>query len=221
MVVDTEKRDPLNSRPIMKLKITFLGAAQNVTGSRYLLETDNCRLLVDCGFFQERDFRSRNWDPFPVPPESVNAMLLTHAHLDHCGLLPRFVENGFGGRIYCTEATQEIAQIVMLDSGKIQEEDAKYKIKRHKRQGRVSPRPIVPLYTKDQAEKVRPLFQAAPFKQKVQVADGITATFFESGHILGASSIQVEVLRSFDGEAGDQHLPPSLARIFDHLFKEF
>ena len=100
----------------MKIKLRFLGAAQNVTGSRHLLEANGAKILVDCGLYQERQLKSRNWDPFVIPPESIDAVLLTHAHLDHCGLLPKLVREGFKGKIYCTAATSEIAQIILLDS---------------------------------------------------------------------------------------------------------
>ena len=131
----------------MQIKLQFLGAAQNVTGSRHLLQANGTNVLIDCGFYQERQFRARNWDPFPVEPKYINAVLLTHAHLDHCGLLPKLVKEGFSGKIYCTPATAEIAKIILLDSAKIQEEDAEHKRKRHERQGRKGPYPEVPLYT--------------------------------------------------------------------------
>ena len=137
----------------MKAAIIFLGAAQNVTGSRYLLERGDLRILVDCGLYQERDFRKRNWDPFPVPPDSIDAVLLTHAHLDHCGYLPRLIKNGFRGRVYCTRATREIAQIALLDSAHLLTEDAAYKKKRHKRERRKGPYPESPLYTQEDAER--------------------------------------------------------------------
>ncbi|NOQ17853.1 MAG: MBL fold metallo-hydrolase, partial [Dehalococcoidales bacterium] len=105
----------------MQIKLKFLGAARNVTGSCYLLETSQSRLVVDCGLYQERKFRSRNWAPFPVPPDSLDAILLTHAHIDHCGLLPKLVKGGFRGRIYCTAATVEIAKIMLLDSASLQQ----------------------------------------------------------------------------------------------------
>ena len=100
----------------MQSKLSFLGAARNVTGSRYLLETCGVRLLVDCGLYQEREFSSRNWDLFPVPPNTIDVVLLTHAHVDHCGLLPKLVREGFQGRIYCTTATAEIAKLILLDA---------------------------------------------------------------------------------------------------------
>ena len=115
----------------MQIKLGFLGAARNVTGSRYLLEANSTRLLVDCGLYQERDFKSRNWEPFRVSPDTLDAVLLTHAHLDHCGLLPKLVRDGFRGRICCTEATADIVRIMLLDSAKLQQEDAEFKSKRH------------------------------------------------------------------------------------------
>ncbi len=129
----------------MQIKLSFLGAARNVTGSRFLVEADGLRILVDCGLYQERNLRGRNWDPFPVPPKTIDAVLLTHAHLDHCGLLPKLVREGFGGKIYCTGATAEIARIILLDSAHIQEEDAEYKRRRHQREGRKGRYPEVPL----------------------------------------------------------------------------
>ena len=120
----------------MQIKLKFLGAAQNVTGSCHYLGVNGAGILVDCGMYQERHYKERNWNPFPIPPANINAVLLTHAHLDHCGLLPKLVKEGFSGKIYCTEATAEIAQIILLDSAKIQEEDAEHKRKRHKKEKR-------------------------------------------------------------------------------------
>jgi metallo-beta-lactamase family protein len=121
-----------------------------------MLEVDDTRILVDCGLYQERQFASRNWDPFVVPPASLRAVLLTHAHLDHCGLLPKLVKEGFKGRIFCTAATAEIAQIVLLVAAKIQEEDAAFKRKRHKKEGRQGPHGDQPLYTAEDVEKCLP-----------------------------------------------------------------
>ena len=120
----------------MQIKLKFLGAAQNVTGSRHFLSANGVALLVDCGLYQERQFRARNWDRFPIAPASIDAVLLTHAHLDHCGLLPKLAREGFRGKIYCTSATAEIARIILLDSAHIQEEDAEFKRKRHEREFR-------------------------------------------------------------------------------------
>jgi metallo-beta-lactamase family protein len=182
----------------MEIRLRFLGAARNVTGSRHLLEANGVRVLVDCGLYQERQFRERNWEAFPIEPASINAVLLTHAHLDHCGLLPKLVREGFAGRIYCTAATAEIAKIILLDSAKIQEEDAKHKRKRHKRQGRVGPYPAVPLYTTEDAEACFTLFEPYPYREVIGLGDGVEATLYDAGHVLGSSIIRAKVRK--DGE---------------------
>jgi len=176
----------------MQLKLNFLGAVQNVTGSRHLLQANGTKILVDCGLYQERHFKARNWEPFEVPPKSINAVLLTHAHLDHCGLLPKLVKEGFKGKIYGTSATGEIAQIILMDSAKIQEEDAEYKRKRHAREGRKGPFPEKPLYTIEDVEVCCPLFSPVKYKQPTHIADGLEATFFDAGHVLGSSIIQIK-----------------------------
>ena len=198
----------------MQMKLKFLGAAQNVTGSRHMLDANGTRLLVDCGLYQERQFRERNWEQFPVPPKSIDAVLLTHAHLDHCGLLPKLVREGFNGRIYCTNATAEIAKIVLLDSAKLQEEDAEFKRRRHKRQGREGPRPVVPLYTTEDAEACLPLFSPVKYKQLIEIGDGVEISFYDAGHILGSSMIKVKVSQDseertvlFSGDIGRPDRP--------------
>ncbi|RJP77485.1 MAG: MBL fold metallo-hydrolase [Candidatus Zixiibacteriota bacterium] len=191
------------------LSLTFLGAARNVTGSRTLLEAGGVRLLVDCGMYQERDLRSRNWDPFPVPPESIQALLLTHAHVDHCGLLPKLVREGFRGPVYCTEATAEIARIVLADSAHLHEEDAETKRRRHQREGRQGPYPEVPLYTRADAEAVFPLLRGVRYRQPVSL-DGVEAVFRNAGHILGSASIQVKAAGRtviFSGDVGRPDAP--------------
>ena len=215
----------------MSIKLQFLGAAQNVTGSRHLLQSNGTRLLVDCGLYQERHFQERNWEPFTVPPESIEAVLLTHAHLDHCGLLPKLVKDGFKGKIYCTQATAELARIILLDSAKLQEEDAEFKRKRHEREGRKGPRPEVPLYTVADAEASFPHFFPVEYKQPVELAGGIQATFCEAGHVLGSSIIKVKVGRNgqartvlFSGDVGRPHRPivrdPSLVDEADYVLVE-
>jgi len=177
----------------MKIKLRFLGAAQNVTGSRHLLEANGAKILVDCGLYQERQLKSRNWDPFVIPPESIDAVLLTHAHLDHCGLLPKLVREGFKGKIYCTAATSEIAQIILLDSAHLQEEDAEFKRKRHEREGRKGPYPEIPLYTADEAKASFQHFKSVQYNQPVQIAERVQANFYDAGHVLGSSMIKVKV----------------------------
>ncbi len=198
----------------MPIKIRFLGAAQNVTGSQYLVEANDQRLMIDCGYYQERALLDRNWQDFKVPPETLDAVLLTHAHLDHCGLLPKLGKDGLRAPIYCTAATGDIAKIVMLDSAKLQEEDVAYKKKRHRKEGRQGKHPEVPLFTVEDAERVGGLMSYVAFKNTVQIAEGIEATFFESGHILGAASILLKITQDgetrtllFSGDIGRSHVP--------------
>jgi len=198
----------------MHVKLRFLGAAQNVTGSRYLVETNNTRFLVDCGLYQERDFTKRNWEAFPVPPDTIDAVLLTHAHLDHCGLIPKLVREGFHGKIYCTTATADIARIILLDSARLQEEDAEFKRKRHARERRKSPYPEVPLYTSEDAKSSFPLFSAVNYKEPVHIGDKVEATFYDAGHVLGSAMIRVTVKQGeesrtivFSGDVGRRDRP--------------
>ena len=180
------------------MRLHFLGANRQVTGSRYCLEVGQSRVMVDCGLFQERPFVDRNWDPGPLDPSSVDAMLLTHAHLDHCGLLPRFVANGFSGPIHCTPPTVALAEVIMTDSAKIQEEDAEYKKRRHRREKRKGAHPEVPLYTQVEVEKTLPRMQKHDYGRPIEVSEGILATFHDAGHILGSAMIECEL--SFEGK---------------------
>ena len=198
----------------MDIKLSFFGAAQNVTGSRYLVETSGARLLIDCGLYQERELLARNWDPFPVPPESIDTVLLTHAHLDHCGLLPKLVREGFSGPIHCTGPTAEIATIVLLDSAHLQEEDAEHKLRRHKREKRTGPHPVKPLYTTEDAEAVTPLLSTTGYEQPVQLGKGLEAVYHDAGHILGAASISLTIKGKgagrtilFSGDVGRRDKP--------------
>ncbi len=181
------------------MQLQFCGANRQVTGSCYLLEAGGQRILIDCGLFQERKYQSRNWDPFPFKPESIDVMLLTHAHLDHCGLIPKLVREGFSGKIYTTEPSVELASIVMLDSAKIHEEDAAYKIKRHKREKRKPPRPVVPLYTVDDAKKAIAHLEPIAFNACHRLADGVEVCFHDAGHVLGSAMLTIDV----DGDGKD------------------
>lgn len=213
------------------MKLRFFGAARNVTGSRYLLDCREMRLLIDCGLYQERDFQARNWDPFPVPPETVDAVLLTHAHLDHSGYLPRFVKEGFEGKIFCTAATADIAKIALVDSAHIHVEDAEFKKKRHEKEGRKGPRPVIPLYTEEEAENTFPLFSTVEYGETVEVAGGVEATYCDAGHILGAGMIQVTVNQTgspttllFSGDVGRWEKPilrdPTIFEQADYVIVE-
>lgn len=126
------------------MKIRFLGATHQVTGSSYFLDAGGLKILVDCGLFQERDYLSRNWADFPVPPDQIQYLLLTHVHLDHSGLIPKLVKEGFTGNILLTPASKELFPIVILDSAHIQEEDAAFKKKRHDMEGRKALHPEIP-----------------------------------------------------------------------------
>jgi len=164
---------------------------------------------VDCGLFQERKYQERNWNPFQVEPASLQAVLLTHAHLDHCGLLPKLVREGFRGRIFCTSATAEIARYVLLDSARLAAEDAAFKRARHEREGREGPHPAVPLYSEEDVARTLPLFAAASYGRPLEVGAGLTAVFREAGHILGSASVRLEYGRDgarrsvlFSGDVG-------------------
>ncbi len=172
------------------MRLTFLGANRQVTGSRTLLENGG-RFLVDCGMFQERESLDRNWEPFPFEPAELTACLLTHAHLDHCGLLPRLAREGFPGPVLATSATAELARIVLLDSAHIQEEDAAYKKKRHAKEGRRGPHPEIPLYTVEDAENTLPLFRPAGYGRPMALSGSVRATFHDAGHILGSAMLEV------------------------------
>jgi metallo-beta-lactamase family protein len=192
------------------MNLTFLGAAGTVTGSRYLLEQDRHRLLVDCGLFQGlKNLRLRNWAPFPVPPAEIEAVLLTHAHLDHTGYLPKFVREGFAGTVFGTAATLDLLRILLPDSAKLMEQDAE----QAKRRGYSRHKDPQPLYTLDDAEKCWPLLKPQAWEQSFRPAAGFEAALTRAGHILGAASARVaaggaSVLFSGDlGRAGDPLLP--------------
>lgn len=181
------------------MRLHFLGAARQVTGSCYLLEVEGLRLVVDCGLFQERAYLGRNWAPFPIPPETIHFLLLTHAHLDHCGLLPRLVQAGFRGSVVTTAATRDLAEIVLQDSAHIQREDAEFKKKRHGREGRTGPHPVVPLYTEEDVNAATALFRTLPYDRPIPLNDRVRVTFHDAGHILGAAMLELSVGRNGDG----------------------
>jgi metallo-beta-lactamase family protein len=191
-------------------RITFLGAADTVTGSRYLVESDSARVLVDCGLFQGyKVLRERNRAPFPVRPESVDAVVLTHAHLDHTGYLPALVRDGFAGRIHATPGTAALCRVLLPDSGRLLEEEAgwarKKRFSRH-----ASPQP---LYTELDANTALRSFETHPFDQPFEPADGVSAEFVAAGHITGAAQVTLNV------EGVTFHLSGDLGRMSDPLMR--
>lgn len=186
----------------MSATLTFLGAAGTVTGSKHLLVVNGSRVLVDCGLFQGlKELRERNWQPFAVDPSSIDAVVLTHAHLDHCGYLPRLVADGFAGRIFCTAATAELCRIVLMDAAKLQEEDAE----NANRRGFSKHTPALPLFTMQNAARALSQLQPVGYERPMPVAAGLEAEFINAGHLLGSSfaSVRADGLHVlFGGDLG-------------------
>lgn len=206
------------------MKIKFLGGAGTVTGSKTLIESNGIRILIDCGQFQGiKPLRELNWEPLPILPSTIDFVLLTHGHLDHCGWLPRLVNQGFEGKIYCTSPTKDIAKLILFDSAKIQEEEAN-----QANEGKYSKHEIAePLYTVDQVEKVIPLFRVVKPNEEIALDAEISAVFTNAGHILGACSIQLNLEGKtlvFSGDIGrdDDALmfPPTQPKKADYIFLE-
>jgi metallo-beta-lactamase family protein len=208
------------------MQVTFLGGTGTVTGSKYQVEYGGGgrRLLVDCGLFQGlKQLRLKNWSPLPVPVRGIEAVLLTHAHLDHSGYLPRLVRDGFSGTIYCTPATRDLCRILLLDSAKIMEEEAKF-ARRHSFSKHKDPQP---LYTSEDAERALKLFRPVEWNRPIKLEGGMEAEFFRAGHILGASMIRVRHEGQsllFSGDLGRQadplFPPPEAMPETDHLVVE-
>src|SRR5580765_1919346 len=168
--------------------LTFLGAAGTVTGSKHLLDTGTHRVLVDCGLFQGlKELRERNWQPLPIAASAIDAVILTHAHLDHCGYLPRLAAQGFKGRVFCTPATRDLCSLVLPDSAHIQEEDAR-DANRH---GYSKHHPALPLYTANDAERALSLLQPVGYNRPVPVVPGLDVEFINAGHLLGSAYARV------------------------------
>ncbi|MEP1032241.1 MBL fold metallo-hydrolase [Ekhidna sp.] len=212
----------------MNIRIKFLGGAGSVTGSKFLLLIDDYSLLIDCGLFQGlKDLRVRNWDELPIDPATIDAVLLTHAHIDHSGYLPLLYKNGFNGKIHCTEPTLELAEILLSDSAKLQEEEAEFANKK----GYSKHHPAKALYKVQDALDALNAFETHPFEQTFRIHDVIEVRFFHAGHILGAASIELKIYTSqgvkslvFSGDLGPEHSPlhvaPSKPPQADILFME-
>jgi metallo-beta-lactamase family protein len=167
-----------------------LGAAGTVTGSKHLVEVGDFKILVDCGLFQGlKHLRLKNWEPLPIDAREIDVIVLTHAHLDHTGFLPRVYKQGFRGRIVATEATVDLTGVILRDSGKLQEEEAAF----HNRHGSSKHHPAEPLYTIEDAEAVSQVIEGFPFGQKIELAPGIAIEYRPAGHILGSATVSLEV----------------------------
>lgn len=206
------------------MKLYFLGAAGTVTGSKILVETNQLRILIDCGMFQGlKNLREMNWEPLPILPSTIDFVLLTHGHLDHCGYLPKLVADGFKGKIFCSHPTKEITRLILEDSAKIQEEEAekanKETYSKHK--------PAMPLYSVEEAEKVLPHFRVVEEGVEVQLTENCWFKLFYAGHILGACSIELYVenkILVFSGDIGQDDdvlmFPPKKPQKADFVFLE-
>jgi metallo-beta-lactamase family protein len=206
------------------VSLTSLGGAGTVTGSKHLLDHEGRRILIDCGLFQgQKELRLKNWQPLQTRPSSIDAVVLTHAHLDHCGYLPRLVRDGFRGPIYATPATIDVARLILTDSAYLQEKDAEFA----NRHGFSKHHPALPLYTRADAERALERFRPVDFHHKISVPGGFELQFRRAGHILGAATAEIRVgglsiLFSGDlGRYGDAIMPdPEAVERVDFLVVE-
>ena len=208
----------------MSVRLTFLGGAGTVTGSKYLLESDGFRLLLDCGLFQGyKQLRQRNWTPLSVDPAGIDAVVLSHAHIDHSGYIPLLVKNGFRGRVYCTEATRDLCEILLPDSGYLQEREAdfanRYGFSKHK--------PALPLYGVKDAQDALTHFESKPFGLVDAIHEGVNVRFLKAGHILGAAIVELNIKGRkivYSGDLGRRNtatmLDPDIVSQADYLLVE-
>lgn len=209
---------------MIETSLQFLGATGTVTGSKYLLEIDSKKYLIDCGLFQGlKTLRLRNWKPLTVDPSKIDAVFLTHAHIDHSGYIPLLIKNGFRGKIYCTEPTFGLCSVLLPDSGHLQEEDALYA----NQKGYSSHKPAAPLYTENDARKSLSFFSPVESNFKIELDERYYAEFFPGGHILGASILQFNISGvrvTFSGDLGRYEdlllYPPSSLETTDFLIIE-
>lgn len=206
------------------LRIRFLGAAQTVTGSKYLLTFNERKVLIDCGLFQGlKELRLKNWDRFPIDPKTIDAVILTHAHIDHSGYIPRLVKEGFRGKIHCTPATRSLCKILLPDTGHLQEEEAEWLNRKHLSKHS----PALPLFSEEDAIKAVEHFKTHPFDEQFEVIPGLKVYFRYAGHILGAASVIIECqgkVIAFSGDVGRSQdpilYPPAHLPNVDYLVVE-
>lgn len=206
------------------MRIQFLGATGTVTGSKYLLSSGTSKILLDCGLFQGyKQLRLRNWKGLPVAPSELQAVVLTHAHLDHSGYIPLLVKEGFKGKIYCSEATFDLCKILLPDSGHLQEEEASYA----NRHGFSKHKPALPLYSEADAARALQYFAPVKLGQRFDVCEGFSAELSLAGHILGAAIVSIRADNTtitFSGDLGRPHdvimLPPTIVKETDYLVVE-
>ena len=206
------------------MKIHFLGAAGTVTGSKTVIEYNNIRILIDCGMFQGiKSLRELNREPLAIEGETIDLVLLTHGHLDHCGWLPKLVADGFDGKIFCTRPTKEISRLILYDSAKIQEEDAR----RANEEQATKHSPATPLYTTEDVDAVIPKFRVVEKDLEIQLEENVFFKFFYAGHILGACSIELHIdgkILVFSGDIGQDDdvlmFPPQKPTKADYIFLE-
>lgn len=211
------------------MKIKFCGATIGVTGSCHLLSTDSHRVLLDCGQFQgNKEMDDLNWEPFPFDPESIEAVILSHAHIDHCGRIPLLVKRGFKGDIFCTDATADLLQVMLLDSAYIHEKDAEWQSKKNARTGKPA---VEPLYTVQDAERSLKLVKPILYDQLVELNDQMKIVFNDAGHILGSAITEIWVTENnqtskivFSGDLGVNNRPilrdPKKIKKADYLIME-
>ncbi len=174
----------------MSVRVNFLGAAGTVTGSKFLFSSTTSNILIDCGMFQGiKELRLKNWEKFPIQPAEIEAVVITHAHLDHCGYLPRLVKSGFKGKIYMTPWTRDLVQVILLDSAKIQMEDAEYAAKK----GYSKHKNPLPLYDTNDVLRTLELIKEVKFSTRTQITSDTFFTFHPAGHILGAAFVDLEI----------------------------
>lgn len=212
----------------MNVRVKFLGAAGSVTGSRYLVEVDDFKFLFDCGLFQGlKELRLRNWDTFPINPAEIDCVVISHAHIDHTGYLPKLVKEGFAGPVYCTHPTADLMEILLLDSAKLQEEEANFA----RRKGYSKHENPEALYTEANVKMVLPLLKSFRYNEKIKIHDRVEIVFRDAGHLLGSVITEVFIRGDrerkkivFSGDLGryqqEMLYPPAAIEHADVLFVE-